>query len=296
MSATTGTISEVIKDNYEPGFKDEVFHNTFFNYFGPFVDSGGDTHKRWVAHTTGNSSVELYAEDQGQPGPGNQAYVNLAQAYLAFRFLTRVTGHAEAALRSQKFGVIEEEQTLGNADLVDLMSTTFMASTYGLEAHIAATGTYGGVARGSTTYIESLVTALSREVQLTDLLDMVEQLSDNDRGARPNMIIGPLNQQTRIYQFAAPGGMNVQPRDGDPAPGFLGTQSIVGMAPLFVPDWTDTVLCFLRREHVAAIEHQGYLVKEMAPSGDSKVFQTSWMGLILHQRPKLAGKLTGCTA
>lgn len=294
MSLTTSNISAGIKDNYEPGFKDEVFHNTFFNFFGPFSDSGGDTHKRWKAHTTGNSSVELYVEDQGQPAAGHQAYVNLAQEYLAFRFLTRVTGHARAALRSQWFNAIEEEQALGNKDLIDLMSTTAMASTYGLEAHIAATGTFGGVSRGSASYIESLVTAINRDLELTDILDMIEQLSDNDRGARPNVIVGPLNQQTRIYQFAAPGGMKVVD-NRDAAPNFQ-QQAVAGMVPIFVPDWTDTVIAMFRKEDVAAIEHQGYLVKDMAPSGDSDVYQTSWMGLILHQRPRLAGKLTGCTA
>lgn len=295
MSVTTTNLAEGIREQYEPGFIDEVFHNnSLFPVFGPFVPSKGDTHYRWKCHTTGNSSVELYTEDQGQPAAGHQSYVNLAEEFLAFRFLTRVTGHAQAALKSQWFPVLEEEQNLGNADMVDLMTTTFMGSTYGLEAQIAATGTYGGVARGSASYIESLVTALNRDLELTDILDMFEQLSDSDRGSRPNIVLGPLNQQTRIYQMAAPGGMKTVGND-DAAPNFQG-QSIAGAMGLFVPDWTDTVLCYLRKEHVVAIEHQPYLVKEMAPSGDSSVYQTSWMGLLLHKRPKQAGKHTGATA
>jgi len=283
---------------YEPGFQQLVWrNNSLLPLFGPAVDTGGGEYIYWHANTSGNSSVEIYSEDQALPAAGNQTYVSLYQAPMAFRFVTRVTGHARAALRKQWFAVIEEEQTLGNADMVDLMTTSFMGSTYGLEAHIAATGAYGGVTRGSSTYIESAVTTVSREVQLTDIMDMVETLSDNDRGQRPNMLLGAVNQQTRMYQFAAPGGMKVQQAGSDPTPGFNPyAMDICGMAGHFLPDWTDATICLLRKEHVVFYEHQPYQIHDQNRSGDSDVLQTSWMGLLLHKFPMFAGKLASCTA
>jgi hypothetical protein len=208
--------------------------------------------------------------------------------------MTQITGHARAALRSRWFGAIEEEQTLGQADLIDLINTTYMASTYGLEAAIAATGSYGGITRGSVTYFESKVTAVNDVLASTDLQDMLEALKDNDIGVVPNLLIGPVNQETNIYRLTPDAGMRVTDYQ-NPLPNFQ-NQRVAGMQPAFLGDWTDTVLCFLRREHVHVIQHQPFQVKEMAPSGDSDVTQNSYMGVIVHKRPRLAGKLTGVTA
>lgn len=294
MPVTTSTHAEAIREKYEPGFQRTVWrNNSLLPLFGT-SDSGGDTAKRWKLQISGNNSVEIYTEGQGQPTAGNQEYVNCAVDYMAFRFMTSITGHARAALRSNWIVSWDEEQTSGIEDLVDLITTSFMGSTYGLELAIAATGTYAGLTRGSISYFESAVTAVNLPLASTDIQDMLETLKDNDRGKSPNLLIGPVNQETNIYRLAPSAGMRTTDYS-DPLPNFQ-NQRVAGMACAFLPDWTDTVLAFFRREDVETVQHQPYQVKEMAPSGDSDIYQNSWMGVIVHKNPKYAGKLTGVTA
>jgi hypothetical protein len=295
MPGTTSTLSTAIREAYAPGFELTVYRNRgLLPLFAPPIDSGGDTAYRWKINTTGNNSVEIYSEGQGQLAPGNQAYVNAAVDYLAFRFMTQITGHLRAALRSRWFNAIEEEQSLGMEDMIDLINTTYMASTYGLEAAIAATGSYAGLTRGSITYFESAVTAVNDSLALSDIQDMLEGLKDNERGVTPDLLLGPVNQETNIYRLAPEAGMRTTGYE-NPLPNFQG-QRVAGMTPAFLGDWTDTVLCYLRRSDVKVIQHQPFMVKEMAPSGDSDVMQNSYMGIIVHVNPKLAGKNTGVTA
>lgn len=295
MPVTTTTLAEGVREAYSPGFELTLYRNRgLLPVLSPPEDSGGDTAYRWKVNMGGNSSVEIYSEGAAQPAAGNQDYTNIAVDYLAFRFMTQITGHARAALRSKWFNAIEEEQSLGMEDLIDLITTTYMGSTYGLEAAIAATGTYGGLTRGSITYWESLVTAVDNPLASSDIQDMLEGLKDNERGTSPDLLFGPVNQETNIYRLTPVGGMRVTDY-ANPLPNFQ-DQRVAGMTPVFLGDWTDTVLCFLSKRHVKVIQHQPFLVKEMAPSGDSDVLQNSYMGIIVHKNPKLAGKLTGCTA
>lgn len=297
MALTTSGLTNnvVIRETYAPGFEEGLYRNNGLLPVLPApIDSGGDTSYRWKFNTTGNNSVEIYTEGQAQLPAGNQVYADCAVDYLAFRFMTQVTGHARAALRSNWIPAIEEEQTLGLRDLIDLITTTYMASTYGIEAGVAATGSYAGQTRGSITWFESLVTAVNASLALSDIEDMLEAMKDNERGRVPSMLFGPVNQETNIYRLGLTAGMRV----GDysnPLPSFQ-NQTIGGMRGVFLGDWTNTVLVACRPEHLVVVQHQPYQVKDMSPSGDSDVFQNSYMGVIVVKQPKLCAKLTGVTA
>lgn len=298
MAVTTSTASEAIRTTYAPGFNEAVYRNpnNMISFFGAPVDSGGDTAYRWKINHSGNSSVEIYSEGQIQPPDGNQGWTNGAVSYLAFRFVTRVTGHARAALRSNWVNAIDEDQTLGVADLVDLITTTYMGSTYGIEAAIAATGTYAGITRGSAAYFESTSTAHSAVLDLDGLINLQEAIRDNDKGGQPGLIICPLNQQSNIWRLGGGGGIK-NTGYGDAAEA-LTRQTFNGIPILAMPDWTDTVIAMLdiRPGHWLTVQHQPFMVHDQGRSADSDVYMTTYMGVIVGKFPRCDGKLTSVTA
>lgn len=294
---TTVATGTTIQQTYAPGFVEGVYrNNALMPIFGAPVDSGGDEAYRWKINSAGNSSVELYTEDQAQPAIGNQTFVNAAVSYLAFRYMVRITGHARAALRSNWINAIDEEFTLGQQDLIDLITTTYMASTYGIEAAIAATGTYAGITRGSVGYFESTSTAISRALELNDIIDHWETIQNADKGGMPSALICNLNQVTNIWRLG--GGPGIKNMDYSDAAPSLYTQTFAGRPIIGMPDFTTTTIATLdlRPGHWVVVEHQPFQVKEMAPSGDSDVTQVSYMGVIVGKNPKCDGKLTSVTA
>jgi hypothetical protein len=297
MAGTTTTLSTAIREAQAPGFEEEVFrNNSLFRWFPPMTPSPGDTNFRWKVNSSGNASVGTFSEGDSLPAAGNQTYVNAAVPYNFFSFTVEITDHLRAALKSRWFDAISNELTLGRGDLIDLMTTTAMSGTNGLETAVDSTTTYAGIARGSAGYWESTETAVSGPIAHTDLLDLLEGIRDNDKGGTPGLWLMPLNQGTNIYNLTGgPGVQNIG--DSDKAPGFL-NQSFAGIPMVQLPDWTNTVIMCLdmspgKWEHA---EHIPFSVFEVARTGYADLLLVEQASILIDKRPKRDGKLTGVTA
>lgn len=297
MAVTTSTHAEVIREKTEPGFVDAVFrNNSFLQYFGAPSDTGGDTNVRWKVNSAGNDSVETFNEGDGQPDAGNQSYVSAAVPPQYFRAMLQITGHARDALRSAWFNSIAEETLQAMRDIIDLITTTFMSGTNGLETMVDSSTTYAGIARGSAGYHESTETAVSAALSVEDLEDLLETIEDNDKGGKPTHIFGPRNQVTNFSRLS--GTPYVQNGDPNDKGQHLISTSFAGRPFIGLPDFTNTVIAMLdmRPGHFMMKVHRPWSVKDMGPSGDSDVMQLSYACIPICKQPKFQGKLTGVTA
>lgn len=213
--------------------------------------------------------------------------------------MIQISGHALDAMKSAHAGtssIMNVEVMQAARDIGDLLSTSFLGSTYGLENAVAATGTYAGIARGSASYFESLVTAVNDNLALDDVIDLLEALEDNDRGGRSFCFIAPLNQRTNIWKLSGMPGMKQFSPD-NPLEGFYST-NLAGWPVLGVGDLTDTVIIALEtspEQNECSVIRQ-MSTKDMSPSGDSDIVQVSCGAALVHRNPIKSGKLTGCTA
>jgi len=293
----TTTGAALINEIYSGLLVEGVYKNSdLLPLFPAPMDSGGGTKRQWHVHSAVNDSVETFTEGQAQPDPGNQEYVAAEVSYKHFRGMVQITGHARDAMRRAWVNGLDLEFAMLREDLVDLVTTTWMDATDGIQAAVDSTTTYGGISRGSASYFESKETAVSAIVGFSDLIDMYEALRDNDFGAKPDLVLCPWNQYTRIYQVVGqPAIKNISPADS--ASSYL-SQAFAGMDIQPLGDLTDTVILFLDRRpgKWEVITHRPLQVKEMAPSGDSDVFQVSLSVNLICTDPKSQGKLTGCTA
>jgi hypothetical protein len=146
------------------------------------------------------------------------------------------------------------------------------------------------------SYFEANENAVNAIVSFSDLIDLYEEQRDNDIGAKPDLIVCPWNQYTRIYQIAGqPAIKNISPIDS--ASGYQ-SQVFAGMAIQPLGDLVDTQIFMLDRSPGSwiVVQSRPFQVKEMAPSGDSDVFQVSLGVNLICRHPKFQGKLTGCSA
>jgi hypothetical protein len=300
MSLTTTTGANAIREAYAPGFNKLVFRNdSLFSLFPAEMASFGDTNWRFKANSAGNTSVQIFTEGQAQPGAGNQSWSNLAVPWNYYRCMIEITGHSRDALKSRWINAVDEEFSLGMEDLVDLMTTTSMSGTNGIETIVDSTTTYAGQARGSAAWWESSETAVGGALAHTNLEDLLETCEDNDKGAlfAPGMWLMPRNQYTNVYRLS--GGVGVQNTgDSDKAPG-LPRQTFAGIPMVWLPDFTNTVIMLLEmtpRAKWRHIVHRPWDVKEMGPTSDADVYQLSNARLLVCEAPKYHGKLTGVTA
>jgi hypothetical protein len=297
MALTVTTAANTIREAYAPGFNEAVFRNhSLFNMF-TWQDAVGDTAFRWKLNSAGNDSVEVFTEGQGQPDAGNQTFVNAAVSWTYFRGMLSISGHARDALKSNWVNHVDEEAILLRSDLIDLMTTSFMGGTYGLELAVDYGSAYAGITRnGAAGYFESTETAVGQPVSTTDLQDLEETIEDNDKAGVVGAWLVPRNQTTRIYNLAGPHVIyNQNVRDKYPG---MNDQTINGRQVISLPDWTNTVIMAIdtRDSNWAPRQIRPFSVKEMGPSGDSDLMQLSWGGCLAVKMPKYMGKLTGCDA
>ena len=299
MATTTTTTAQVIKEVISPGFIDAVYRNNdLLPIMPPPVPSGGDTTYDWKLNSAGNSSSQIFTEGQVAPASGNQSWVSAAVDYTHFRIMVTITGHARAALRSNYVDAIREEFVLGQQDLVDLITRTYMSGTNGIETAVDSTTAYAGITRGSASYFESLETAVSGNLAATDLEDLIEGLADNDRGANTGAMrfMVPWNQATNIYRLTGvPATQFIS--DADKVPNFL-SQTFAGMPIARLGDWTDTVIILadMTPGNWVVVEHEPFMVHDQGRSADADVFMETFRGGIMCKQPKMQGKLTGITA
>lgn len=297
MAVTTTTHAEVIREKTEAGFIDAVFrNNSFLPFFGAPQDQGGDTNIRWKVNSAGNTSVEVFTEGQAQPVPNQQDYVSAAVPPQYFRVMLQITGHARDALRSAWFNSIAEETIQAMRDVIDLITTTSMSGTNGIETMIDSTTTYAGIARGAAAYWESTETAVGGPLTITAMEDLLETIEDNDKGGQVTHIFGPRNQETNFARLA--GTPYIQQGGTADKGQHLLAPKFAAIPFIALPDFTNTVIVFadMRPGHFKMLQQRPWSVKEMSPSGDSDVMQLSWAGQPICKQPKMSGKLTGVTA
>ena len=120
-----------------------------------------------------------------------QTYVNAAQSPVAFWAWTRVSGHLRDAVRNGArkgaLNPIDNEFVAGFEDLRDLMNTTFMASTYGLELIVDDGSTYAGIAQSTNAHWLPTVTNQNGALTRAGMLNTDEAARDNDKGGRPSI-------------------------------------------------------------------------------------------------------------
>jgi len=298
--ATSTTAAEAIVEAFQAPYTEGVYRNNdIFRVFGePVPAPRSDSAYRFLVNSTGNTSVQIFTEGQAQPGAGNQGWVAAAVAYMYVRGMVQITGHLKDNLQDGGWvDAIDLEMTNLIEDIRDLISTTIMGATEtGLQVSIDSTTTYAGIARGSAGYWESSETPVSDVMSYEDMVDLDETIRDNDKGGRTGAVLMPWNQVTRYTNIT--GGPAIKQMvghdiaEGITAPTFNGAP-VIGMG-----DMTNTVALFLdtRPGSWDFVEKRPFSVKEMAPSGDSDLFQVSNASVLVNKQPKKMGKLTGLTA
>ena len=312
MSAftTSGTTTgaALIQEQYEADVVDAIFYNGFQGMtlpdgreLWPKKRAVGGNNCNWLVRRGANTSTEVFVEGDAQPGADSQHYSAPAVPWTYVRAMAQITGHAIDAMGSNRVGIdVVDSEILGAADDInDLMATSFLGSTYGLELAVDSTSTFGGIARGSATWWESLETAVNDALSGTDLEDMIESLRDNDRGSDVQAFLMPWNQVTRYGRIASTPYVASGPPNDKGA--HLSGQTFSGIPILGIGDMTDTVIMGLdigttRKPKFQIKSVRPMQVKEMAPSGDSDVMQISSGAAFVCFDPLRQGKLTGCTA
>jgi hypothetical protein len=303
---TTGTANGavLISEVYGPGIVDAVYTNDWLSTqiggrsIFPTKVWGGGTKANWLVRKAGNSSVTVFTEGEAQNAADAQSYAHAAVAWTYLRGMVQISGHALDAMRSNyaSMSVVDSEIGGTSKDLGDLLCTSFLGSTYGLEVAIDNTTTYAGIARGSAAYFESTETDVSAKLAATDLLDLLETIRDNDKGGRPSCWLAPLNQQTNMYNLSGVPSVT-QVTDQDRAPAF-GNQSFGGLPIIAIGDMTDSLIVALdaRPGQLDVAVIRPLQVKPMAPSGDSDIYQLSIGAALLVYSPKNSGKLVNLTS
>jgi len=314
MFTAAGTYqgAALIREKYEAGFVDAVYRNNQLlgikiggRPLFPSRDSGGDTAIRWKVVSAGNTSVEIFTENQVQPTAVAQTWRSMAVNFVYFRAMIQYTGHAVDAMRSNWVDGLAQEFELSEMDIRDLMTTTFLGSTYGLEQIISATTTYAGQARGSAAWWESSATTVSAALAYTHLVDLHETVRDNDKGGQVGLWMVPHNQLSNYaYLVGNPNtqnsSFNVEMGTGRGLDLGYNVNAMGCMGAPIIPigDMTNETWLAIdnRPGFMELVIHRPFGLKKMAPSGDSDVFQVSTACAIAHKNPKTCGTLLSVTA
>lgn len=300
MAFTAGGSTQgalLIEEVYQPSVVEAVYiNNEFLSLFPAPTQQVGGRYVNWLVHKGGNGSVEVFTEGQGSPNSGGQTYALAQVAWTYIRAMVEITGHARDALQSGYADGIEGEMTGAANDIRDLLNTSFMGGTYGLELAVDSGSTYAGIARGSAAYFESTETAVGGVLAFSNLIDLEEAIRDNDKGGRPKMIVCPWNQNTNIYNLGGQPAIKMIGA-GDPAPNYTG-QTFNGKPIVAVGDMTDTVIAMLDMSpgEFGVVQIRPFRVDFQGRGGDADVYQVSTGAAFVTYCPKHHGKLTGVTA
>jgi hypothetical protein len=292
--ASTGAI--LIQENYDAQFREAVWKNNELTSMLPLKKSNSGNYCNWIVHRGANGSVEVFTENQAQPVAGNQSWINAQVAYTYFRAMIQITGHARDAMGAGLVDGIDQETIMAIEDIRDLINTSFLGGTYGLEAAIDSTTTYAGIARGSASYWESTETAHNAALSYTAMINLAEAIKDNDKGGRTTHWLMPWNQTTNYFNTA--GQQAVKMIGPEDALRGYSYQSVDGKPVVGLGDMTDTVIIAMdmRPGQIEIVEQLPFQVDFQGRSGDSELYQISWAGCMPVYSPKLHGKLTGVTA
>ncbi len=296
--ATSG--AALIKEKFGPGFVQGVYlNNQLFQHFPDFKPLGGGQYYNWIVHSAGNTNVEVFSSGQAQKAAVAQSWVQLKVAPTYIRAIVQIDGIAKDAMASAYVDGLIEEMSMSMEDIRDLLTTSFMGGTYGLQLAIDDAATYAGQARGSASWFESYVKDLSTaSLAYSDLVDTYEAVRDNDHGGNPALILTSWNQQTNIFNLSGNQAMKITGPE-DLAKGFTG-QTFNGAPIVALGDMDDNDIFFIdspkSEAHWVARISRPMGVKVMAPSGDSDVYQVSTGALLANRNPARDGKIENAAA
>ena len=176
--ANTTTHANAIQTIYT-GVAEGVFLNSaIYELFGePAPRSNfGDSKYTWGVHSGVNTGVELFTEDTTYPTATYQAVVKAQVSPLWARCPIQVTGILLDVLgNAGNYSALELEMSDAIAQIRDLMTTSFLGSTYGIELAYDYGSSYAGITRnGSASYFEASETAVDAAVELSDYEDLLE--------------------------------------------------------------------------------------------------------------------------
>lgn len=304
--ANTDSASQFIQDMFFDEAVNALYYNDFFglqrngNSIFPKVLWGGGSSVKWAVRRGANTTTEVFTEGQALQEGSYQKYSEAAVSWTYARATIQLTGHALDAMQSTSVPIdaINSEVVGASEDISDLLTTSFLGSTYGLELSVDSTSTYAGIARGAATWWESAETAVGGALKMSDLIDLHEGCVDNSRGANPSagLWVVPWNQVTNIFNLAGvPGMKTFDP--SDPAASW-GNSSIAGGPVIGVGDLTDTVILHLDVSpgKFAIPVIRPFRVEFQQRAGDSTIYQCSTGAAFVNKNPVKDGKLTGVTA
>jgi hypothetical protein len=320
-TTTQWAVGTGIDYEYVDGYVDAVFRNSAIPGMthpqtgqDVFPDLAvGDTNYRWKVQSAGNTSVAVFTESASAPTPVAATYVNAAVSYTYFWGWIRISGHVRDAMRNAqypKMNLITNEFISTTADIADLMSTSFLGSTYGLEVSIDSGTTYAGIARGSAGYWESTETSVGGAQTKASLSNAMEGAEDNDKGGKISLILCPRNQLTNYQTFSgtpntANHGLRAeqsQLRYGFDVEAPTTSLTFQGVAMVGVPDMTNTVMLGLDLRQTPVGPNFGvstrrqFEIRGPVISGDDDVWEISSAAAVICHMPKFCWKNTGVTA
>ena len=212
----TTAAADTLRETYTPGYDSAVVRNN--QLLGltlggrpvfPRAQMPGE-YVRWTVNTAG-ASPEIFTEGQGAPSPTGQSYTELYEDAVYFWVWPRISGHLRDIVRNGGArpgqNPIEQEFMGGFEDIRDLVTTTFLGSTYGL-AHIIDDGnTVHGVAQGSNTWHQAAVENVNGALARSEFIDILEEQREGN--GRASLIIAPNNQISNyIYLTGEPNAQN----------------------------------------------------------------------------------------
>lgn len=310
----------VLREIYAPAFEDAVFRNNQLlglTYRGnpviPEVPMTGGA-IRFPINYSGNSSAAVFTEGAAAPQPVAQSYLSAAYTPTYFWAWCRVTGHVRDQVRNGAVAgsanPLDNELMASFEDVRDLMNTSFMASTYGLELMVDDGSTNAGIAQGTYTWWAGQVTNHNGALTRAGLLNIHEKARDT-YGGKTDLILTAHNQATNYIQLTGePNAQNssVTAELGligggalDIAPSHMGL-SFMGAPIVPLQDWTDTIWLGLdlRRTKTGPNVFQAiardFDIRGPQMAGDDDVFEVSSARLVGVRRPQLCWKLEDVTA
>jgi hypothetical protein len=309
---------------FTPGFVDCVYRNNqllgltvngspvFPELPGPYGSNGYG----WKINSAGNTSTSVFAESAVAPTPVAQTYVNANVTATYFWAWTRVTGHVRDLVANGAIypglDPIQNEFAAGFEDIRDLVNTSFMGGTYGLELAVDDGATYAGIARGSAAYFECSNTNQNGALTRAGLLNTHEAARDNDKGGGPTfLILVPHNQLTNYLQltgepnaqnssvrveFATVGGGRLDLAPAHTGLSFMGSP-IVGLGDFTNTTWLALDLRMTRHGPNVGIKTvRTFDIRGPDMAGDDDVYELSHASACIVHMPKLCWKLEDVTA
>jgi len=284
-----------------------------------FTQDGGSAVEWRINRSTGNSSVEIFAEGQAPLSPGSQTWGSPQLDFVYHRGIIQITGHAMDRMKSTYLPGEMTPATLHGEvsgvmdDIEDLYNNTFLGSANnGLQIAIDLTGIYASLARASVPDWASFEQAGAGGALTTAFMSATaEALRDNDRGGNLEAIIMPESMLTNYaslvgpenatdaaklvrYQSEAGGGAVTADVGFNPMKASFNTVPIYGM-----PDLTDTEILFLCdiKRAWGVVTIRPFHTRQLGIDDDSEARTQISIGMTpVCRNPRLQGKITNLAA